>query len=96
MLRCDIITIFPEFFREAFDYGIIRKARAASLVETQAHDLRRWFVVLAVAGLLWSSLMAFRQPDSRGVIAYSSIAQMSLIGLGIFVMNDIGAIAPGR
>ena len=42
MLRCDIITIFPEFFREAFDYGIIRKARAAGLVETIAHDLRRW------------------------------------------------------
>ncbi|MEP6817929.1 MAG: tRNA (guanosine(37)-N1)-methyltransferase TrmD [bacterium] len=42
MLRCDIITIFPEFFREAFDYGIIRKARAAGLVETKAHDLRRW------------------------------------------------------
>lgn len=42
MLRCDIITIFPEFFREAFDYGIIRRARAASLVETKAHDLRQW------------------------------------------------------
>ena len=42
MLRCDIITIFPEFFREAFDYGIIRRARAAGLVETNAHDLRRW------------------------------------------------------
>ena len=42
MLRCDIITIFPEFFREAFDYGIIRRARAAGLVETQAHDLRNW------------------------------------------------------
>ena len=42
MLRCDIITIFPEFFREAFDYGIIRRARAARLVETEAHDLRRW------------------------------------------------------
>ena len=42
MLRCDIITIFPEFFREAFDYGIIRRARAAGLVETKAHDLRRW------------------------------------------------------
>lgn len=42
MLRCDIITIFPEFFREAFAYGIIRRARAAGLVETQAHDLRRW------------------------------------------------------
>ena len=56
-----------------------------------AHDLRRWFVAIAVIGLLWCSLVAFRQPDSRGVIAYSSIAQMSLIGLGIFVMNDIGA-----
>ena len=42
MLRCDIITIFPEFFREAFDHGIIRRARAAGLVETEAHDLRRW------------------------------------------------------
>jgi tRNA (guanine37-N1)-methyltransferase len=42
VLRCDIITIFPEFFREAFDYGIIRRARAAGLVETTAHDLRRW------------------------------------------------------
>lgn len=42
MLRCDIITIFPEFFREAFDYGITRRARAAGLVDAQAHDLRRW------------------------------------------------------
>jgi tRNA (guanine37-N1)-methyltransferase len=42
VLRCDIITIFPEFFREAFDYGIIRRARTGGLVETKAHDLRRW------------------------------------------------------
>jgi tRNA (guanine37-N1)-methyltransferase len=42
VLRCDIITIFPEFFAGAFDYGIIRRARAAGLVETNAHDLRRW------------------------------------------------------
>jgi len=42
VLRCDIITIFPNFFREAFDYGIIRRARAAGLVEAKAHDLRHW------------------------------------------------------
>jgi tRNA (guanine37-N1)-methyltransferase len=42
VFRCDIITIFPEFFVGAFDYGIIRRARAAGLVETNAHDLRRW------------------------------------------------------
>jgi len=42
LMRFDIITIFPDFFREAFDYGIIRRARAAGLVEITAHDLRRW------------------------------------------------------
>ena len=42
MLRVDIITIFPDYFREAFDYGIIRRARAAGLVNIQPHDLRAW------------------------------------------------------
>ena len=42
MLRFDIVTIFPDFFREAFDYGIIRSARTAGLVEIKAHDLRQW------------------------------------------------------
>jgi tRNA (guanine37-N1)-methyltransferase len=42
MLRVDIITIFPDYFRAAFDYGIIRRARAAGLVEITAHDLRSW------------------------------------------------------
>ncbi|HEV8426868.1 MAG TPA: tRNA (guanosine(37)-N1)-methyltransferase TrmD [Pyrinomonadaceae bacterium] len=42
MLRFDIITIFPEFFRELVDCGILRRARNAGLVEVTAHDLRRW------------------------------------------------------
>ena len=42
MLRFDIITIFPEFFREVIDCGILRRARNAGLVEIAAHDLRQW------------------------------------------------------
>lgn len=42
MIRFDIITIFPDFFREVFDYGIIRRARGAGLVEIEAHDLRAY------------------------------------------------------
>lgn len=42
MLRFDIITIFPEFFREVIDCGILRRARNAGLVEVKAHDLRHW------------------------------------------------------
>jgi tRNA (guanine37-N1)-methyltransferase len=39
-MRFDIITIFPEIFREVFDFGIIRRAVEASLVEINIHDLR--------------------------------------------------------
>ena len=42
MLRFDIITIFPDFFREAIDCGILRRARNAGLVQVKAHDLRQW------------------------------------------------------
>jgi tRNA (guanine37-N1)-methyltransferase len=42
MLRCDIITIFPEFFGAVFEVGIIRRARKAGLVDITAHDLRQW------------------------------------------------------
>ena len=41
-MRFDVITIFPDFFRGAFDFGIVRRAQAAGLVEVTAHDLRRW------------------------------------------------------
>ncbi len=39
-MRFDIITIFPEFFAGPLDYGIVRRAREAGLVETHIHDLR--------------------------------------------------------
>lgn len=41
-MRIDIITIFPDFFQTVFDFGIVRRAQAARLVEIAAHDLRRW------------------------------------------------------
>jgi tRNA (guanine37-N1)-methyltransferase len=39
-MRFDIVTIFPEFFGGPLDYGIVRRAREAKLVETHVHDLR--------------------------------------------------------
>ena len=39
-MRFDIITIFPEFFAGPLDYGIVRRAREARLIETNVHDLR--------------------------------------------------------
>ncbi|MGB2889468.1 MAG: tRNA (guanosine(37)-N1)-methyltransferase TrmD [Candidatus Acidiferrales bacterium] len=39
-MRFDIITIFPEFFTGPLDYGIVRRAREAGLIQVAAHDLR--------------------------------------------------------
>ena len=39
---------------------------------------------------MYGSLIAFRAPDIRGVVAYSSLAQMGLITLGLFAGNSLG------
>ncbi len=39
-MKFEIVTIFPDFFRGPLDYGIVRKAREAGLIEILLHDLR--------------------------------------------------------
>ncbi len=39
-MRFEIVTIFPEFFCGPLDYGIVRRARNAGLIEIGLHDLR--------------------------------------------------------
>jgi tRNA (guanine37-N1)-methyltransferase len=39
-MKFEILTIFPDFFRGPLDYGIVRKAREAGLMEVGIHDLR--------------------------------------------------------
>src|SRR4030095_5256923 len=53
-------------------------------------DFRVLVLALAAIGLVYGSLLAFRAPDVRGVIAYSSLAQMGLITIGIFAISTAG------
>ena len=39
-MKFHIITIFPDFFHGPLDYGIVRRAREANLIDIQVHDLR--------------------------------------------------------
>lgn len=39
-MKIDVLTIFPEFFGQVFDFGIIRRARLARIVEISVHDIR--------------------------------------------------------
>lgn len=41
-MRIDVLTIFPEFFAQVFDFGIIRRAKLAGIVGINIHDLREF------------------------------------------------------
>lgn len=39
-MKIDVLTIFPEFFAGVFDFGIIRRAKIAGIVEIDIYDIR--------------------------------------------------------
>ena len=43
-MKIDILTIFPEFFDVVFDFGIIRRAKLAEIVEINIYDLRSFTI----------------------------------------------------
>jgi NADH-quinone oxidoreductase subunit M len=49
------------------------------------------FIILAVFSILYGSVLAFSQDNIRLVLAYSSIAQLGFIVLGIFAFEEKGA-----
>jgi NADH-quinone oxidoreductase subunit M len=49
------------------------------------------FVIIAVFSILYGSILAFSQDNVRLVLAYSSIAQLGFIVLGIFAFEEKGA-----
>ena len=46
--------------------------------------------LLSILGIIYASLTAIRQTDLKRIIAYSSIAHMNLVTLGIFSFSIIG------
>jgi NADH-quinone oxidoreductase subunit M len=69
-------------------YGLLRIAipKFPDVVD----DWRVVLLVLASISLVYGSLLAWRAPDLRGVVMYSSLAQSGLIVLGLFATNDLG------
>jgi len=84
----EVSAVLSGVVSKAAAYGFIRIAIAKFPAPT--HDLRAPILALAAIGLVYGSLLAFRAPDVRGVVAYSSLAQMGLVTLGIFAVNDLG------
>jgi len=84
----EVSAVLSGVVSKAAVYGLLRIAIAKFPGPT--HDVRVPILVFAAIGLVYGSLVAFRAPDLRGVIAYSSLAQMGLIVLGLFANNSLG------
>ena len=65
--------------------------RAAAVSRTRASQFQELMLVIAVASILYGSVMAFTQKSATLVVGYSSIAQLGFITLGIFSLRDEGA-----
>jgi NADH-quinone oxidoreductase subunit M len=89
----EVAAVLSAVASKAGAYGLLRIV--LPIFPEPVATFRWWIIGAAVIALLYGSLIAFRQPDLRGVIAYSSIGQMGLIVLGIFLLNSQGAIGAG-
>ncbi len=71
-------------------YGVIRWL--IPLVP-QAYDRNQlWSVamILSITGIIYASIIAFKQKDGKRLVAYSSIAHVGLIAAGIFAWSYFG------
>jgi NADH-quinone oxidoreductase subunit M len=84
----EVAGVLSGVVSKAAAYGFLRIAIAK--FPEPAQDFQVPILALATAGLIYGSVVAFRAPDVRGVVAYSSLAQMGLITIGLFSFNEAG------
>jgi NADH-quinone oxidoreductase subunit M len=68
-------------------YGLIRFGYP--LFPLAAQTLTPLFYTLAIIGIIYASLVAFAQEDMKRLIAYSSIAHMGYVAIGIAAWQPV-------
>jgi NADH-quinone oxidoreductase subunit M len=84
----EVTAVLSGVIAKAGTYGMLRIAITKFPDPTSYY--RTLFLTLAAVALVYGSLLAFRAPDFRGVVAYSSLAQSGLIALGLFSGTNLG------
>ncbi len=69
-------------------YGMLRFC--LPLFPQASHDFAPMASALAIVGILYGSLVAMVQPDLKKLVAYSSVAHLGFVVLGIFAFNMSG------
>ncbi|MEZ5994493.1 MAG: NADH-quinone oxidoreductase subunit M [Hyphomonadaceae bacterium] len=69
-------------------YGFLRFS--LPMFPEASHYFKYFVFALSVIAIVWASLVAFRQLDMKKLIAYSSVAHMGFVTMGIFSGNEQG------
>jgi NADH-quinone oxidoreductase subunit M len=69
-------------------YGLMRFN--FTLFPEQSREFAWIFIILAVIGIIYGALVAMVQPDMKRLVAYSSVAHMGFVVLGMFSFTEWG------
>ena len=69
-------------------YGLMRFN--FPLFPDAARELAPIFIILAIIGIIYGALVAMVQPDVKRLVAYSSVAHMGFVILGMFSFTEWG------
>jgi NADH-quinone oxidoreductase subunit M len=82
------LAVFSGILSKVAAYGFLRVVLPV-LPDASVH-FQTLLLLVALASILYGSAMAFSTTDARLVVAYSSVAQMGFVTLGIFALNEEG------
>jgi NADH-quinone oxidoreductase subunit M len=83
------LAVFSGVLSKVAAYGFLRIV--LPLFPDATVQFQELMLLIALASILYGSVVAFTTTDARLVLGYSSIAQLGFITLGIFALRDAGA-----
>jgi NADH-quinone oxidoreductase subunit M len=83
------LAVFSGVLSKVAAYGFLRVV--LPIFPAATNHFQEVILVIAVASILYGSVMAFTQTSARLVAGYSSVAQLGFITLGIFSLRPDGA-----
>jgi NADH-quinone oxidoreductase subunit M len=85
----EVLMVFSGVLSKVGAYGFL--AIVLPLFPRAAAHFQTLMLLIALASILYGSVVAFTQTDARLIAGYSSVAQLGFITLGIFSLNPQGA-----
>ncbi len=82
------VAVFSGVVSKVAAYGFLRIV--LPLFPYASVHFQMPMLVLCLISIMWGTLVAFTTTDARMVVAYSSVAQLSFITLGIFSLKPAG------